>query len=97
LWQVFDTIEGMDLTRRALEQFVVVAQEGHIGRTAQRLSMTQPPLTKAIHRLERALRVRLVDRTPRGVELTAAGRAFVTDAQQPPARGTQRVATVGEG
>jgi DNA-binding transcriptional LysR family regulator len=82
LWQVFDTIEGMDLTQRALEQFVVVAQEGHIGRAAQRLSMTQPPLTKAIHRLERALRVRLFDRTPRGVELTPAGRAFVTDAQQ---------------
>jgi DNA-binding transcriptional LysR family regulator len=72
----------MDLTQRTLEQFVVVAQEGHIGRAAQRLSMTQPPLTKAIHRLERALRVRLFDRTPRGVELTAAGRAFVTDAQQ---------------
>jgi DNA-binding transcriptional LysR family regulator len=82
LWLDFDTVEGMDLTHRMLEQFVVVAQEGHIGRAAKRLSMTQPPLTKAIHRLERALGVRLFDRTPRGVELTAAGRAFVTDAQQ---------------
>ena len=72
----------MDLAQRMLEQFLIVAQEGHIGRAAQRLSMTQPPLTKAIHRLERLLRVRLFDRTPRGVELTAAGRAFVTDAQQ---------------
>jgi DNA-binding transcriptional LysR family regulator len=72
----------MDFTQRMLQQFVVVAEEGHVGRAAQRLSMTQPPLTKAIHRLERALRVRLFDRTPRGVELTAAGRAFVTDAQQ---------------
>jgi DNA-binding transcriptional LysR family regulator len=41
--------------------------------------------------------VRLFDRTPRGVELTAAGRAFVTNAQQLPARATQLVATVGEG
>jgi DNA-binding transcriptional LysR family regulator len=97
LWLDFDTVEGMDLTERMLQQFVVVAQEGHIGRAAKRLSMTQPPLTKAIHRLERALGVRLFDRTPRGVELTAAGRAFVTDAQQLPAPSTQRVATVGEG
>jgi len=72
----------MDFSQRMLQQFLVVAEEGHVGRAAQRLSMTQPPLTKAIHRLERALRVRLFDRTPRGVELTAAGRAFLTDAQQ---------------
>lgn len=72
----------MELTHRLLEQFLAVADEGHIGRAAQRLSMTQPPLTQAIQRLERAVGVMLFDRTARGVELTAAGRSFRADAER---------------
>jgi len=88
----------MQLTQRLLEQFIVVADEGNIGRAAERLSMTQPPLTQAIRRLERGIGVRLFDRTPRGVELTAAGRSFRDDAQrlsatqQAAVRRTRRVA-----
>jgi DNA-binding transcriptional LysR family regulator len=88
----------MELTQRLLEQFIVVADEGNIGRAAERLSMTQPPLTQAIRRLERGIGVRLFDRTPRGVELTAAGRSFRDDAQrlsaaqQAAVRRTRRVA-----
>ena len=88
----------MELTQRLLEQFIVVADEGNIGRAAARLSMTQPPLTQAIRRLERGIGVRLFDRTARGVELTAAGRSFREDAerlstaQQAAVRRTRRVA-----
>jgi DNA-binding transcriptional LysR family regulator len=88
----------MELTQRLLEQFLAVADERNIGRAAQRLSMTQPPLTQAIQRLERAMGVKLFDRTARGVELTAAGRSFREDAERlsvahdAAIRRTQRVA-----
>lgn len=54
----------------------------HVGRAAAQLSMSQPPLTQAIHRLEKGLRVVLFTRTPRGVELTAPGRCLLDDAQR---------------
>ncbi|MFD9960681.1 LysR substrate-binding domain-containing protein [Amycolatopsis sp. NPDC058986] len=71
----------MDLTTRLLEQFVVLAEEEHFGRAAERLSMSQPPLSQAIQRLERALGVRLLERSTRAVRLTAAGAAFARDAR----------------
>ncbi|GAA3833665.1 LysR substrate-binding domain-containing protein [Streptomyces chiangmaiensis] len=65
-----------------LEQFLVVAQEKHFGRAAERLGMSQPPLSQSIQRLERVVGTRLLDRGPGGVRLTAAGRAFAADAQR---------------
>ncbi len=62
---------------RLWRQFVAVAQELHFGRAAQRLHMTQPPLTQAIAALEGSLQVRLFDRTKRSVQLTAAGAALL--------------------
>lgn len=72
----------MELTPRLLEQFVVLAEEQHFGRAARRLSMSQPPLSQAIQRLERGLGVLLLERTGRGVRLTAAGAAFAADAER---------------
>jgi len=58
---------------RDLDYLRVVASRGHLGRAADQLRLTQPALTKCIARLERDLKVRLLDRTPKGVRLTACG------------------------
>ncbi|TFV33965.1 LysR family transcriptional regulator [Streptomyces sp. T1317-0309] len=65
---------------RQLECFIVVAEEGNVSRAAARLHMTQPPLTRRIVRLERAVGVRLFMRTPSGVELTEAGALLLEQA-----------------
>ena len=66
---------------RLWRQFLAVADELHFGRAAQRLNMTQPPLTQAIAQLESVLGLRLFDRTKRRVQLTAAGAALVPQAR----------------
>ncbi|WP_075256551.1 LysR family transcriptional regulator [Herbaspirillum camelliae] len=67
---------------RDLKYFAVIAEEGHVGRAAERLYKTQPALTKCIDRLEEQLGAPLFERVGRGIRLTAVGEALLNRARQ---------------
>ena len=68
---------GFDL--RHLRAFSAVGNELHFGRAADALHIAQPALTKIIQQLEAEVGVPLLLRTTRRVELTAAGKAFLSE------------------
>jgi len=64
---------------RHIRYFAAVAEELHVTRAAERLHIAQPALTAQIRELERELETRLIQRSGRGIKLTAAGEVFYVD------------------
>ena len=68
---------GRRLSLRDLRLFMTVAEKGNLAKAASSLSISRPVVSKSIANLERVLGVRLLDRSPQHMELTAFGHALL--------------------
>src|SRR4051812_39381540 len=66
---------------RHLRYFVAIAEERSITRAAERLWIAQPGLSTQVRRLEAEVGIQLLNRHPRGVDLTRAGELFLERAR----------------
>jgi DNA-binding transcriptional LysR family regulator len=67
---------------RLLHSFVVVAETEHVGRAAERLHISQSPLSRQIRQLEDQLGLRLFERERQRIRLTDAGRWLLTEGRE---------------
>jgi DNA-binding transcriptional LysR family regulator len=72
----------MSIDLKQLKYFLAVAEEKSFSRAAERLHISQPPLSQQIMKLESELGVRLFARTTRSFELTVAGKALMSEAAE---------------
>jgi DNA-binding transcriptional LysR family regulator len=72
----------MSIDLKQLKYFLAVAEEKSFSRAAERLHISQPPLSQQIMKLESELGVRLFTRTTRSFELTVAGKALMVEAAE---------------
>jgi DNA-binding transcriptional LysR family regulator len=66
---------------RQLHYFVAVAEEEHVGRAAERLHISQSPLSRQIAQLEENLGLTLFERSQQRIRLTTDGRTFLAETQ----------------
>ena len=69
---------GRRLKLRDLNILLAVAEAGSMAKAAKRLAISQPAVSRAVTDMERTLGVRLLDRSPQGIELNRYGRAMLT-------------------
>ena len=67
---------------RDIEYFAVVAEHGNVRRASEALDLSPPALSKSLRRLEKAMQAKLVERTPKGVKLTAVGSALLAQVRR---------------
>jgi DNA-binding transcriptional LysR family regulator len=67
---------------RLLQSFVAVAETEHVGRAAERLHISQSPLSRQIRQLEDDLGLRLFDRERQRIRLTESGRWLLSEARE---------------
>src|SRR5215468_3843909 len=73
----WDNQIGRRLRLRDLHVFFTVVQRGSMAKAAAHLGVSQPAVSEVIGNLEHALGVRLLDRSPQGIEPTMYGRALI--------------------
>jgi DNA-binding transcriptional LysR family regulator len=71
----------MAMELRQLNHLLAIAEKGTIGKAAESLGISQPALTKSIRTLESSLKVKLLERRPRGVSPTTYGHAVIASAR----------------
>jgi LysR family transcriptional regulator, benzoate and cis,cis-muconate-responsive activator of ben and cat genes len=71
----------MEFSLRELACFIAVAEELSFSRAAEKLRLSQPPLSRHIHALEEKLGAEMFDRSGRKVSITAAGAIFFEEAR----------------
>jgi DNA-binding transcriptional LysR family regulator len=84
----------MSIDLKQLKYFLAVAEEKSFSRAAERLHISQPPLSQQIMKLESELGVRLFTRTTRSFELTVAGKALMGEAADLLARMRMTIDTI---
>ena len=84
----------MSIDLKQLKYFLAVAEEKSFSRAAERLHISQPPLSQQIMKLESELGVRLFARTTRTFELTVAGKALMVEATELLARMRMTIDTI---
>lgn len=82
---------------RHLTCFLEVARQGHVGRAAERLAITQPAVSKSLKELEQLVGARLFDRSKKGVRLSAVGEIFLHYASTSVVALQQGLESVAEG
>ncbi len=84
----------MDIPRKKLQALQILAQTTHFGRAAERLSISQPTLSRLVQDLEDRVDFQIFDRHTRAVSLTPMGQELLTYANQLEAfqlRATKRI------